>query len=113
MARAGDVPVRENMTEFGNSELFTARQLADAGFRIVIHPVSLFRVAMGAAERALDELTETGTLAGQVPAMQTRSRLYELVDYAGYAAFDADVFTTTGCAEELTGRPGKSPHTPR
>ncbi len=96
MAAAVDVPVLANMTEFGKSELFSTRRLADAGVRIVIYPVSLLRLAMGAAERALDELVETGTLAGQVPHMQTRARLYELVDYAGYAAFDDGIFTSTG-----------------
>ena len=102
MAAAVDVPVLANMTEFGKSELFTARQLADAGVRIVIHPVSLLRLAMGAAERALDELVETGTLAGQVPNMQTRARLYELVDYAGYAAFDDGIFTSTGYGDQVS-----------
>ena len=103
VASAVDVPVLANMTEFGKSELFTARQLEDAGVRIVIHPVSLLRVAMGAAERALDELVETGTLAGQVPNMQTRARLYELVDYAGYAAFDDGIFTSTGYGRPVSG----------
>ena len=96
VCRAVDVPVLANMTEFGKSELFTARQLADAGARIVIHPVSLLRVAMGAAERALDSLDAEGSLVSQVPGMQTRARLYELLDYAGYARFDSSVFTSTG-----------------
>ena len=96
MCAALDVPVLANMTEFGKSELFTWEQLEAAGVRIVIHPVSLLRVAMGAAERALDDLVATGTLAGQVPGMQTRSRLYELVDYAGYDRFDTGIFTSTG-----------------
>jgi methylisocitrate lyase len=87
-----DVPVLANMTEFGKSELFTTRQLADAGVRIVIFPVSLLRLAMGAAERGLDELNQNGTLAGLVPTMQTRARLYELVDYAGYTAFDKGIY---------------------
>jgi methylisocitrate lyase len=81
------------MTEFGKSELFTARQLADAGVRMVIYPVTLLRVAMGAVERALDQIAAAGTQAGLVKEMQTRARLYELVDYAAYNAFDAQVFT--------------------
>ncbi|MEN5075321.1 methylisocitrate lyase [Isoptericola cucumis] len=92
VASALDVPVLANMTEFGKSELFTARQLADAGVALVIYPVSLLRLAMGAAERGLDALRAEGSLASQVPAMQTRARLYELVDYAGYGAFDAGVY---------------------
>jgi methylisocitrate lyase len=55
--------------------------------------VSLLCIAMGAIERGLDALAADGSLASQVPTMQTRARLYELVDYAAYSAFDADVFT--------------------
>lgn len=88
-----DVPVLANMTEFGKSELFTTDQLRDVGVNIVIYPVSLLRVAMGAAERALDTLLAEGTLAAEVPGMQHRARLYELVDYAGYNHFDSSIFT--------------------
>jgi methylisocitrate lyase len=80
------------MTEFGKSELFTARRLADAGIDMVIYPVSLLRLAMGAAERGLDALRAEGSLQSQVPHMQTRARLYELVDYEAYNTFDAGVF---------------------
>ncbi|WP_125776346.1 methylisocitrate lyase [Antribacter gilvus] len=93
VASALDVPVLANMTEFGKSELFTAQQLADAGARIVIYPVTLLRIAMGAAERGLDEIASAGTQDALVPQMQTRARLYELVDYAGYNHFDDQVFT--------------------
>ncbi|SDQ86100.1 methylisocitrate lyase [Quadrisphaera sp. DSM 44207] len=89
---AVDVPVLANMTEFGRSALFTTAQLADVGVNIVIFPVSLLRIAMGAAERALDVLAAEGTLEPVVPAMQTRARLYELVDYGGYERFDSSVF---------------------
>jgi len=87
-----DVPVLANMTEFGKSELFTREQLAAAGVSLVIHPVSLLRSAMGAAERALDTLRADGSLQAEVPGMQTRARLYELLDYEAYSAFDASVY---------------------
>lgn len=93
VASAVDVPVLANMTEFGKSELFTVRQLADAGARLVIYPVTLLRSAMGAAERTLDTLIADGTQAAAVGDMQTRARLYELIDYAGYNHFDSSVFT--------------------
>jgi methylisocitrate lyase len=93
MRGAVDVPILANMTEFGKSDLFTVQQLQDVGVDMVIFPVSLQRIAMGAIERGLDALAATGTLAGVVPEMQTRARLYELVDYAAYGEFDADVFT--------------------
>ncbi|NYF10011.1 methylisocitrate lyase [Leifsonia sp. AK011] len=92
MTSALDVPVLANMTEFGKSELFTNQQLADAGIRIVIYPVSLLRLAMGAAERGLDTLTSDGTLASTVPEMQTRARLYELLDYEAYNTFDTSIY---------------------
>ncbi len=92
MRKAIDVPLLANMTEFGKSELFTAQQLADVGMNIVIYPVSLLRIAMGAAERGLDDLLAEGSLATQVQGMQTRARLYELLDYEAYNAFDTSVF---------------------
>ena len=59
---------------------------------IVIWPVSLLRIAMGAASRALDTLTEEGHLTGKLDEMQHRADLYELIDYEGYNHFDQDVF---------------------
>lgn len=92
MRRALDVPVLANMTEFGKSELFTVEQLRDVGINLVIYPVSLLRIAMGAAMRALDSLRADGSLRAEVANMQTRAELYELLDYAGYTRFDTDVF---------------------
>jgi methylisocitrate lyase len=89
---AVDVPILANMTEFGKSELFTNQQLADVGINLVIYPVSLLRIAMGAAERGLDALVAEGSLKGEVAGMQTRARLYELLDYPAYNAFDTSVF---------------------
>lgn len=88
-----DVPILANMTEFGKSELFTTTQLADVGVNIVIFPVSLLRVAMGAASRALDTLRDDGHLTSVLGEMQPRADLYDLLDYQAYQAYDADVFT--------------------
>ena len=92
---AVDVPILANMTEFGKSELFSNRQLADVGVNIVIYPVSLLRLAMGAAERGLDTILAEGSLTSRVPEMQTRARLYELLDYESYGSFDDSVYTFT------------------
>lgn len=92
MRAAVDVPILANMTEFGKSELFTAQQLAGVGVNMVIYPVTLLRSAMGEAERTLDTLRAEGTQDSAVPGMQTRARLYELVDYEGYNRFDSAVF---------------------
>ena len=92
---AVDVPILANMTEFGKSDLFTRQQLADVGVNIVIYPVSLLRLAMGAAERGLDLLKAEGTLTPSLTEMQHRARLYELLDYEGYNSFDSTVFNFT------------------
>lgn len=90
---AVDVPVLANMTEFGKSELFTTSQLESVGINMVIWPVSLLRIAMGAAERALDTLNEHGTLTSQLGNMQHRAELYELISYEDYAGFDSNIYT--------------------
>lgn len=90
--RAVDVPILANMTEFGKSDLFTVDQLRDVGVNIVIWPVSLLRLAMGAAERGLDQLIAGGSLEPMLGQMQRRADLYDLIDYEGYTAFDASVF---------------------
>jgi len=89
---AVDVPLLANMTEFGKGELLTTQQLTDLGINIVIYPVTLLRLAMGAAMRGLDQIRAEGTQAGLLDQMQTRAELYELLDYESYGHFDANVF---------------------
>jgi len=89
---AVDVPLLANMTEFGKGRLLTAQQLEDIGMNIVIYPVTLLRLAMGAAMAGLDEILAEGTQEGLLGRMQTRAELYELLDYEAYNHFDADVF---------------------
>lgn len=88
-----DVPLVANMTEFGKGPLLKATTLASLGYNIVIYPVTLLRLAMGAIEEGLRVIAEDGTQAPLVERMQTRSRLYELLDYSGYTTFDGDVHT--------------------
>jgi methylisocitrate lyase len=89
---AVDVPILANMTEFGKSDLFTVDQLQSVGVNMVIYPVTLLRIAMGAAERTLETIKATGSQEAQVENMLTRARLYELVDYEAYNHFDTGVF---------------------
>ncbi|MFT4157370.1 MAG: methylisocitrate lyase [Microbacterium sp.] len=95
VANAVDVPILANMTEFGKSELFSVDALRDAGMRMVIWPVSLLRIAMGAAGRALDTLNDEGHLTSKLGEMQHRADLYDLIDYEAYNQFDASVYTFT------------------
>jgi len=92
---AVDTPLLANMTEFGKSELVTARQLADIGYNMVIYPVTTLRLAMYAVEVGLRETHSAGTQAGLLDQMQHRSRLYELLRYAEYNEFDSDIFNFT------------------
>ena len=95
MRAAVDVPILANMTEFGKSELFTTEQLAGVGINIVIYPVSLLRLAMGAAARGLDTITAEGSLTSMLGEMQHRADLYDLIDYEQYNHFDTSVFNFT------------------
>ncbi|ABM10758.1 methylisocitrate lyase [Paenarthrobacter aurescens] len=89
---AVDVPILANMTEFGQSALFSVDELAGVGVNMVIYPVTLLRSAMGAAEQTLDAIIKTGSQEAQVENMLTRARLYDLVDYEAYNRFDTGVF---------------------
>lgn len=90
---AVDVPILANMTEFGKSDLFSVDQLRDVGVNIVIWPVSLLRMAMGAAASALDTLQAEGHLTSRLGEMQHRADLYDLIDYEQYNRFDTNVYT--------------------
>ncbi len=95
MRAAVTVPILANMTEFGKGPSLSVAQLGELGVDMVIFPVSLLRLAMGAADRALDLLTREGTLTTMLAEMQTRAELYDLLDYGSFAAFDQSVFDFT------------------
>jgi methylisocitrate lyase len=92
-ARAVDVPLMANMTEFGKSPLLEFDELAQMGYRIVIYPVTLLRVAMKAMETALTVLAADGTQSELLDLMQTRQELYDLVEYDSYEARDREYFS--------------------
>ena len=87
-----DVPILANMTEFGKSRLLDAKTLRNLGINVVIYPVTLLRLAMGAADAGLAELAARGTQEGLLGRMQHRSELYDLLDYQAYNTFDTSVF---------------------
>ena len=80
-AREVKAPLLANMTEFGNSPLLSFQQLSDFGYRMVIFPMSAFRVSMKASEEFLHDLKKRRTQSGWLDKMQTRKELYELLDY--------------------------------
>ncbi|MFD6456255.1 methylisocitrate lyase [Nocardia sp. NPDC060220] len=89
------VPLLANMTEFGKTPLLSARTLTDLGYNAVIYPVTTLRLAMGAIEDGLREIATAGTQSALLDRMQHRSRLYELLGYRHYNAFDSGIFDFT------------------
>jgi methylisocitrate lyase len=80
-AKEIDLPLLANMTEFGKSPLLSFKELSDFGYRMVIFPMSAFRVAMKASEEFLRALKQAGTQSDWLEKMQTRQELYDLLDY--------------------------------
>jgi len=80
-AKEIDLPLLANMTEFGKSPLLSLKELSDFGYRMVIFPMSAFRVAIKASEKFLRALKKSGTQKDWIDEMQTRQELYELLDY--------------------------------
>jgi methylisocitrate lyase len=81
-----DLPLLANMTEFGKSPLLSFEELSDFGYRMVIFPMSAFRVAMKASEEFLRALKNSGVQSDWLEKMQTREELYELLNYDPNAA---------------------------
>jgi methylisocitrate lyase len=80
-AREIKAPLLANMTEFGKSPLLSFQELSDFGYRMVIFPMSAFRVSMKASDEFLRDLKKRETQSGWLDKMQTRKELYELLDY--------------------------------
>ena len=73
-----------NMTEFGKSKLLNKTQLENLGYNLVIYPVSTQRLAMQNVEIGLKSIFNDGHQNNVIDKMQTRKRLYELVEYDKY-----------------------------
>ena len=80
-AKRVSAPLLANMTEFGRTPLITAREFERMGYRMVIFPLTAFRVAMKSVERCLRDLKRRGTQKRWLDQMQTRAELYELLGY--------------------------------
>ena len=79
-----DVPVLANLTEFGKTPMFTTDELAEAGIRMALYPLSAFRAASMAAENVYRSLRRDGTQKNVIDTMQTRDALYEVLGYHEY-----------------------------
>ena len=87
-----------NMTEFGKSKLLNFKELENLGYNIVIYPVTTQRLAMKSVEDGLRDIINNGHQNNIIDKMQTRKRLYELVEYEKYNSLDEKIynFSTEG-----------------
>lgn len=92
--RMPGVPLLANMTEFGRTPFFTAREFEEMGYRMVIWPVSSLRVANKAQEKLYATLKQNGSTEAMAGEMQTRAELYDTIGLAKYEALDASIVAT-------------------
>jgi methylisocitrate lyase len=88
------VKLLANMTEFGRTPFFTASEFEAMGYRMVIWPVSAFRVANKAQARLYATIKRDGGTQNLIGEMQTRAELYETIGYHQYEALDASIVQT-------------------
>lgn len=82
--KAVGVPVLANITEFGQTPLFTVNELEQAGVSLVLYPLSAFRAMNAAALKVYQGIRSEGTQKNVVDLMQTRMELYDFLNYHEY-----------------------------
>lgn len=87
-------PFMANMTEFGRTPYYTAKQFEEFGCKVVIWPVSSLRVASKAMQEMYGVLKDEDTLIDHLDKMQTRAELYETIGYHEFEALDDSVAET-------------------
>ena len=90
-----------NMTEFGKSKLLSFRELENLGYNIVLYPVTSQRLAMKNVEDGLRAIFTDGHQNNIIDMMQTRKRLYDLVDYEKYNSLDEKIYNFNTDGHEL------------
>ena len=92
-ADALKVPVLANITEFGETPLFTLDELRSAGVAIALYPLSAFRAMNRAALAVYQSVRHKGTQKDVLATMQTRDELYDYLDYHAYEKKLDELFT--------------------
>jgi methylisocitrate lyase len=95
-----NVPVLANLTEFGQTPLFTKTELAEAGVELILYPLSAFRAMSKAAENVYRALREDGTQKNVVDTMPTRMELYDVLGYHEYEQKLDRLFTEKGLIDD-------------
>ncbi|MEM5550560.1 methylisocitrate lyase [Pseudoalteromonas neustonica] len=83
-SKAINVPVLANITEFGQTPIYTKEQLSDVGVQMVLYPLSAFRAMNKAALNVYSAILNEGSQQSQIENMQTRAELYDFLDYHTY-----------------------------
>ena len=91
--KAVKVPVLANITEFGQTPLFTVEELRSADVSLVLYPLSAFRAMNKAALAVYESVRREGTQKNVVDSMQTRAELYDFLGYHAYEAKLDQLFT--------------------
>jgi methylisocitrate lyase len=92
--RMQGVKLLANMTEFGRTPFFTAKEFEELGYAMVIWPVSHLRVAAKAMEDLYAAINRDGGTMKMLDRMQTRAELYATIGYHEYEALDSSLVAT-------------------
>ena len=87
-ARSISVPLLANITEFGQTPLFSVQELGEVGVGMVLYPLSAFRAMNKAAENVYTAIRRDGHQKNVIDIMQTREELYDRI---GYHAFESQL----------------------
>ena len=83
-AKAINVPILANITEFGQTPIYIKEQLSEVGVEMVLYPLSAFRAMNKAALNVYSAILNEGSQQSEIENMQTRAELYEFLDYHTY-----------------------------
>jgi methylisocitrate lyase len=86
-------PVLANITEFGKTPLFSVEELREVGVRLVLYPLSAFRAMSAAAMRVYAIIRSEGTQRALIEQMQTRTELYDVLNYHAFEKKLDELFT--------------------
>ena len=83
-AQAAGVPILANITEFGQTPLYTREELNGAGVSLILYPLSAFRAMSAAALNVYHTIRSEGTQRGVIDSMQSRTDLYDVLNYYAF-----------------------------
>jgi methylisocitrate lyase len=102
------VPVLANLTEFGQTPLFTLEELRSVNVAMTLYPLSAFRAMNRAALRVYETLRRDGTQRAVLDTMQTREELYQVIGYHEFERKLDDLFAQKSVQAKPSGQaPGK------